>query len=76
MNKEVSNRQEKMLRKHLEVDKQFQVVQPPFIKGDVLVGNCIIECKTKTKEVKVLPFKNLADELREERIGMENHCPH
>ena len=71
MNKVVSDRQEKNVAKALGGRQTIASGATPFVKGDVLAGNCIIECKTKTKEVKSFAIqKSWLDELREERIGM------
>lgn len=71
MNKVVSNRHEANVAKALGGRKTVASGSTPFIKGDVIVGNCIIECKTKTKEVNSFTVhKSWLKELNEEKIGM------
>lgn len=42
-----------------------------FSKGDVIVGNCIVECKTKMTECKSITVqKDWIDTVEEERIEM------
>lgn len=41
------------------------------MKGDVIIGDCIIECKTKEKTVKSFSVsQSWITELNEEKIGM------
>lgn len=71
MNKVVSNRQEQNVAKALGGRKTANSGATSFSKGDVNVGNCIIECKTKTTEVKTFAVqKSWIDDLEEEKIGM------
>lgn len=71
LNKVVSNKQESNVAKALGGRKTAASGATPFSKGDVIVGNCIIECKTKTKEVKSFAVhKSWIKELNEEKIGM------
>lgn len=70
-NKIVSNYQETRVAKALKGYKTANSGATPFSKGDVIVGNCIIECKTKTKDVdRFSIYKSWIDELEEEKIGM------
>lgn len=70
-NKEVSNRQEKNVAKVLGGHKTANSGATAFSKGDVIVKNCIIECKTKTKEVDSFTVqKAWIKELNEEKISM------
>ena len=71
MNKVVSNRQESNVAKALGGRRTAASGATPFSKGDVIVGNCIIECKTKAKEVNSFTVhKSWIDELNEEKLGM------
>ena len=71
MNKVYSNKQETNVAKALGGRRTAASGATPFSKGDVIVGNCIIECKTKTKEVNSFTVhKSWLEELNEEKIGM------
>lgn len=71
INKIVSNKQESNVAKALGGRKTAASGATPFSKGDVIVGDCIIECKTKIREVGSFTVqKSWIQELREEKLGM------
>lgn len=70
-NKEVSNRQETNVAKVLGGYRTANSGATAFSKGDVIVKNCIIECKTRTREVGSFTIhKAWIKELNEEKIAM------
>ena len=69
--KQVSNNHEKNVAKALRGVKTSNSGATPFTKGDVIVGNCLIECKTKMKEAKSFTIqKEWLDTLEQERRSM------
>lgn len=67
----VSNTQEKNVAKSLNGIRTVNSGATPFIKGDVIVGQVIIECKTTTKvQSSIAVRKSWIDEINEEKIGM------
>ena len=76
-NKEVSNRQETNVAKVLGGYRTANSGATAFSKGDVIVKNCIIECKTKTREVGSFTIqKAWIKELNEEKIAMGSRYQH
>lgn len=70
-NKIVSNYHESNVAKALGGRKTANSGATPFMKGDVLVGNVIIECKTKLTETKSFTvYEGWLKEIEEEKIGM------
>ncbi len=70
-NKQASLNQENNVAKALGGRRTPNSGATAFVKGDVIVGNVIIECKTKTKEVNSFTiYESWLKELNEEKIGM------
>lgn len=69
--RDFSNKHEKGVAKRLGGVKTSNSGATPFTKGDVIVGDCLIECKTKMTPSKshLMQEKWLKD-LETERIGM------
>ncbi len=66
-----SNTQEKYVAKKLGGRKQLNSGATPFYKGDVILKDVLIECKTPTTEKKSFSIKKeWITKLNNERIGM------
>lgn len=71
LQKKVSNNQEKNVAKALGGSPTINSGATPFHKGDVIIGDCIIECKTATRNLNSMSVhKSWIDGINEEKIGM------
>ena len=69
--RELSSYHETQVAKALGGHRTSNSGATPFTKGDIIVGDCLIECKTKMNEVKAFSIqKEWLDTLEEERRGM------
>ena len=70
-NKQASLNQENNVAKALGGRRTPNSGATSFVKGDVIIGNVIVECKTKTKEVNSFAiYESWIKEINEEKIGM------
>ncbi len=71
MNKIVSKRQEDNVAKSLGGRRTANSGATSFSKGDVIIGDVIIECKTRTRDVNSFAIhESWIKEINEEKIGM------
>jgi hypothetical protein len=69
--RELSSCHEEQVAKALGGRRTSNSGATPFTKGDVIVGDCLIECKTKMNEVNAFSIqKEWLETLEEERRGM------
>lgn len=69
--RELSSFHEKNVAKALGGRQTSNSGATPFTKGDVIVGDCLVECKTKMNEVSAFSVqKEWLTTLEEERRGM------
>lgn len=69
--RKVSDRHEKAVAKALGGTQTSNSGATPFTKGDVIVGEMLLECKTKMREAQSFAVqKSWLDDLEEERRGM------
>ena len=66
-----SSKQEKIVAKSLKGKVQPNSGATPFMKGDVILDDWLIECKTQMSDKKTITIKKeWLDKLEEERFAM------
>ena len=72
----VSNKHEKQTAKELGGKVQISSGSSPFFKGDVVLQNCLVECKTCMTPKKSFSIKlEWLDKIREQCIQMRKRFP-
>ena len=71
-----SDKQEKRTAKSLGGSVQISSGSSLFLKGDVVLDNCLIECKTSTTEKKSFSIKKeWLDKIDEQAFAMKKKYP-